>query len=227
MAIQIQGACGDIIEVDGTTYRTVKVTLRPVDYGTLGQYRISMQSGTIAAGMAAFAPIFQARWTDTPEIALVWGLSIDGLSGGTAAFTAGIGYIGMQIVRAWTVDGSGGTPATLTGNNQALRSSMSPSLFGAHGTGAIRIANTAALSAGTATTDTQGVGQVYFAVGTAASVNYLSQYCMYGSSAMEEGGNPAPIVLFQNEGVNLVASVPATGTWKFGVSLDWSEVRSY
>jgi hypothetical protein len=227
MAIQIQGACGDIIDVDGTTYRAVKVTLRPTDYGTLGQYRLSMQSGTMAAGLAAFAQIFQARWTDTPEIALIWGLSIDGMSGGTASFTAGIGYFGMQIVRGWTVDGSGGTPATLTGNNQALRSSMQPSLFGAHGTGVIRVASTAALAAGTSTVDTQGVGQVYIAVGTVASANYLPQYCMYGSAALEEGGNPAPIVLSQNEGVSLVASLPASGTWKFGVSLSWSEVRSY
>ena len=227
MAIQIQGNCGDVANVDGTTYRALKITMRPTDYGMLGQYRLSMQSGTMAAGLAAFVPIFQARWTDTPEIAVVWGVSIDGLAGGTASFAAGIGYIGLQIVRSWTVDGSGGTAAVLTGNNQSLRSSMGPSLFGAHGTGVIRIATTAALTAGTATPDVQGVGQAYFAVGTAASANYLPQYCMYGSNSLEEGGNPAPIVLLQNEGVNLVASVPASGTWKFGVSMAWSELTSY
>ena len=70
MAIQIQGNCGDVADVDGTTYRALKITMRPTDYGMLGQYRLSMQSGTMAAGLAAFAQIFQARWTDTPEIAV-------------------------------------------------------------------------------------------------------------------------------------------------------------
>jgi hypothetical protein len=227
MAIQIQGNCGDIVDVDGTTYRAVKITLRPTDYGTLGQYRISMQSGTMAAGLAAFSQIFQMRWTDTPELALIWGVSIDGLSGGTSSFTAGTGYIGLQIVRSWTVDGSGGTPAVLTGNNQSLRSSMGPSLFGMNGTGAIRIASTAALTGGTSTPDTQGIGQSYFSVGTVASANYLPQYCLYGSNSLEEGGNPAPVVIAQNEGINLVAALPASGTWKFGVSVSWSEVTDY
>ena len=222
MAIQVQGNAGAIVEVDGTTYRAVRVTIRPTDYGLIGQYRISMQSGTMAAGMAAFSQVFQARWTDTPQICLVWGLSIDGLAGGTVSFTAGYGYFGLQVARAWTADGSGGTPAVLTGSNQTLRSSMATSSMGA-----IRIASTGALSAGTSTVDTQGVGQAFFVVSTTASLNYLYQYGLYGSTSMEDGGNPAPIVLVQNEGVVLNVSMPASGTWKFGVTMAWSEVNSY
>lgn len=227
MAIQIQGACGDVIEVDGTTYRAVRVTVRPVDFGSLGQYRISMQSGSMAAGLAAFSQVFQARWTDSPQLALIWGLTIDGLAGSSASFTAGTAYVGLQIVRSWTADGSGGTQAAMTGPNQALRSAMGPSLFGSSTGSAIRIASTAALGTGTGTTDTQGIAQIFFAVGTTASVNYLPQYNMYGSSSMEDGGNPAPVVLSQNEGITLVVSIPASGGWKFGVSMAWSEVTTY
>jgi hypothetical protein len=33
-----------------------------------------------------------------------------------------------------------------------------------------------------------------------------------------------PLVLVQNEGFIIRATVPATGTWEFGVLLEWSEI---
>jgi hypothetical protein len=222
MAIQIQGNMGVIVDVDGTTYRAVKIVVRPADYGLLGQYRISMQSGTMAAGFSAFSAAFQARWIATPQLAVIWGVSIDGLAVSTTAFAAGRGFIGVQIVRGWTVDGSGGTLAVLTGNQQSLRSSMPPSLMGS-----IRIASTTGLGNGTATTDPQGEGATVFAVAAVTSTNFIGQYALYGNTSLEDGGNTAPIVLAQNEGINIEPSVPATGTWRFGVTMLWSEVNAY
>jgi hypothetical protein len=45
--------------------------------------------------------------------------------------------------------------------------------------------------------------------------------------SLESGGNPAPMVLAQNEGVVIRATVPATGTWGHGVTMAWSEVATY
>jgi hypothetical protein len=222
MSIQIQGNGGVVAEVDGTTYRALRVTVRPVDYGALGQYRIAMLSGTMAAGLGAASEVYQARWTQTPNLALIWGVSVDGLSGSTTAFTAGFSLFTLTIARSWSADGSGGTAATLTGNNQKLRTSMATTSMGT-----VRCATTAALGAGTKTLDAQAEGQISFSMNTTASVNYMSMVGLYGALSLEDGGNPAPIVLAQNEGVVARATVPATGTWQFGITMAWSEVASY
>ena len=41
MAIQIQGNGGSVAEVDGTGFRAMRVSPRPVDAGSLGHYRLS------------------------------------------------------------------------------------------------------------------------------------------------------------------------------------------
>ena len=220
MAIQIQGNSGVVAEVDGTTYRALRVTVRPVDYGVLGSYRISVITGTMAAGLAAASEMFQARWTDATRLALIWGFTIDGMAGSATAFAAGFAAINFTIARSWSADGSGGNAATLTGNNQKLRTSMGTTLMGA-----IRSSSTGALTAGTKTLDAQPEGQITFSIGTVISTIYMGQVQLYGN--MESGGNPAPIVLAQNEGVVARATVPGTGTWQAGFSMAWSEVATY
>jgi hypothetical protein len=222
MSIQIQGNGGVVAEVDGTTYRALRVTIRPVDYGALGQYRISMLTGTMAAGLAAASEIFQSRWTAASNLALIWGVNLDGMSGSATTFTAGFSSFTLTIARSWSGDGSGGSAATLTGNNQKLRTSMATTSMGT-----IRMATTAALGAGTKTLDSQTEGQVAFSLGTTASVNYVTSACLYGAASLEDGGNPSPIVLAQNEGVVVRATVPASGTWQGGVTMAWTEVASY
>lgn len=221
MAIQVQGNGGVIAEVDGTTFRALRVTARPADYGALGSYRVSMISGTMAAALGAASEIFQARWTDATRLALVWGISLDGLAGSATAFTAGFATINVAVARGWSADGSGGTAATLTGNNQKMRTSMGTTLMGA-----IRVSSTAALTAGTKTIDAQPEGQFTFSIGVVVSAIYVPNVmALYGN--LEVGGNPMPIVLAQNEGIVKRATVPATGTWQFGTTMSWSEVTSY
>lgn len=220
MAIQVQGNSGVVAEVDGTTFRSLRVTSRPVEYGALGLYRASMISGTMAAGLAGASEIFQARWTDATRLCLVFGFQLDGLAGSATAFTAGFANASLTIARNWSADGSGGNAATLTGNNNKLRTSMGTSLFGA-----VRASSTAALTAGTKTLDSQAVGQITFSIGVATSIIYLGQVALYGE--LEQNANPSPIVLAQNEGVVARATVPATGTWQFGVTMAWAEVTSY
>ena len=218
MAIQIQGNGGTVAEVDGTVYRAMRATLRPIDYGALGAYRMSQLSGTMAAGLAGNSEIFQFRWTDATRLCVVTSVVFDGLSGSATAFAAGFGKVDMLVARSWSADGSGGSAATLTGNNAKQRTSMGTTLLGAS-----RIASTAALTAGTKTLDTQPIGQYSAAFGTGTSIQWIPQFDLFH---IDPGGE-APLVLAQNEGFVVRATVPATGTWQFGVTVCWTEVTAY
>lgn len=218
MAIQLQGNTGVVAEVDGTNYRALRATLRPIDHGSLGAFRISGLSGTMAAGLAANSEIFQFRWVDATRPCVITSVVWDGLSGSATAFAAGFANVQLFIARSWTADGSGGTTFSLAGNNQKMRSSMNTTLVGGS-----RIASTAALSAGTKTLDQAAIGQYSAAIGTATSTQWMPQFDLFH---VDPGGE-CPIILTQNEGIVIRATVPATGTWQFGVTMAWAEVTAY
>jgi len=218
MAIQLQGNGGTVAEVDGTNYRAMRATLRPIDAGALGAYRLSLLSGTMAAGLAANSEVFQFRWSDATRLCVVTSVLWDGLSGSATAFTAGFGKVDLLVARSWTADGSGGSPATLSGNNQKQRTSMGSTLLGA-----ARISSTAALTAGTKTLDTHAHGQYSAAFGTATSTQWIPQFDLFHA----DPGGEAPLIFAQNEGFVVRATVPATGTWQFGVTVCWTEVAAY
>lgn len=218
MAIQVQGNGGTVAEVDGTNYRAMRATLRPLDHGSLGTYRLSMLSGTMAAGLAANSEIFQFRWSDATRLCVVTSIIWDGLSGTATAFAAGVGKVDVLVARSWTADGSGGTPATITGNNQKMRTSMGTTLLGA-----ARISSTTNLTVGTKTLDSQAIGQYSAAFGTATSTQWVPAFDLLH---VDPGGE-CPLIFAQNEGFVVRATVPATGTWQFGVTVCWTEVAAY
>lgn len=216
MAIQIQGNGGTVAEVDGTGFRAVRVAQRPLDVGALGAYRLSVATGVMAAGLAANSEIFQFRWTDATRLCVIHRLIFDGM-GGIVAFTAGSVVIQALVARSFTAAGTGGTAATITGNNQKVRTSHGTTLLGE-----ARVATTAALGAGTKTLDSQAFGQVASGISATAG-DKVPEGTLFDST----GGQEHPIVLAQNEGVVVRATVPATGTWTGGVSIAWSEVSAY
>jgi hypothetical protein len=175
--------------------------------------------------MAANGEVFHFRWTDATRLALIHEIAITGMRA-TTAFAAGALDIFSTIARSWTADGSGGTALTLTGNNQKLRTSMGTTLVGT-----IRISTTAALGAGTKTLDSNNIGQIT----THSSAGFSGATPIIGSiylpltilfkSDIADGEHP--IVLVQNEGVVVRATVPATGVWNIGVRCKWSEVAAF
>ena len=193
MAIQVQGNSGTVAEVDGTTFRGLRTTLRPIDYGSLGAYRASLLSGTMAAGLAGNAEVWQLRWTDSTRLCVVTSVTLDGIAGSATAFAAGFGNLQLFQARSWSADGGSGTAATLTGNNAKSRTSMGSSLMGA-----VRISSTGALTGGTKTLDNQPIGQLAIAFGTTASVQYSQIQDIFH---MDPGGEH-PVVLAQNEGLD-------------------------
>lgn len=221
MPVQTQGLSGTVVEVD-PAFRAQRTSLRPADHGALGHYRISMQTGTMAAGLAANAEVFQFRWTNPSALAVVHKIALEGM-GSIVAFAAGVAIFRVTTARSWTADGGGGTAATMTTNNGKVRTSHATSgLGGSPVQGTARIASTGALTAGTKTLDAVDMGACVagIAATAGAGVNNNNMF-------IDEGGAEHPIVLAANEGIVIRATVPATGTWTAGFMIDWTEMTSY
>lgn len=174
-------------------------------------YSVTVVTGTIGAGLAANAPLMQLRWTHATRLCVIESVRV--WAGSIVAFTAGFTQVDLMFARAFTVDGTGGATATLTGNNGKRRTSQ----MGTTALGSIRIATTAALGAGTHTLDTQPLGSTGGSVVNVAGTPVVP----ISELAPPQGGHP--ILLAQNEGLIIRATVPATGTWTMGVDIHWSE----
>ena len=227
MAIQIQGNGGVVAEVDGTTFRAIRVTARPVNYGSLGVYRLGMTTGTMAAALGANAEIFQWRWADATNLGIVYKVSMS--AGQQLASTAAVAIsFNMAVARAWTVVGSGGLRAVLTGNINKLRTSMGTSLVNDAG-----ISTTAALTAGTKTIDhaTSNLSAWAGGVGTGAittqtQMNLMPHFAFFDA----DGEGACPLVCAQNEGFiirNSPVAFPATMTWVASVNVLWAEAAAF
>lgn len=231
MAIQVQGASGTIAEVGAATYVPLHVTARPISFGTLGHYAVAARTGLVAAGAGANSQIFHARWTDATRLAVIYDMWLDEFDN-TTAFTAGRFEFNLTMARGWSADGSGGTALTMTGDNQNMRTSMGASLFGA-----IRIATTAALTPGTKTLDAQAMKILGGHVGAIANKHNIPQSPVVTTAEVAagigiplfqvDGGFHHPIVLVQNEGPQVRATVPATGVWSATVSMKWGECVAF
>ena len=182
----------------------------------LGSYAKGMTSGVIAAGASAGAPIFDFQYTG-PGLAVIRKVTISVGDAGTG-FAAGNAHFDLYAARAFTAADTGGTAGTLTGNNAKLRTSFPTTALGA-----IMIANTGAMSAGTRTLDTDPLGSVSAATTTTAGLAVLAPTDLL---APKNAGD-YPAVFATNEGFEIQATVPATGTWTVSVTVYWDEYSSY
>lgn len=219
MAIQIIGNGGVIADVDGTTYKALKITNRPAEYGLRGSYRLGVSTGTINATLTN-GSLFQFYWPSFIANALVWGVSVD-YNG--ASSNVNFQVIKLLFERYVTAFGTGGSvifvPGT-TGQSQQLRTSMRASLVNQ-----ARIATTAALGNGTWTEDGQAIGSLTFTVdGTGINRNYITGLRLYGNLGRKTA---APIVLAANEALNINLTTTTTPTFVVGVNIAWSEVGAY
>jgi hypothetical protein len=214
MAIQIVGNGGVVAEVD-SNHRTLRTTPRPNDIGSLGAYRGSFVTGTMAAGLAAASPIFSFRWTDATRVCVIRDIkfSMSALTG----FTQGNGLVDVVIARSFTASDTGGASALPTGNNAKMKTSMGTTLVGD-----MRISTTATLVAGTRTLDTTVLASYNFNVGTTANSVIVSPQMVFSPD-----GNEWPLVLSQNEGFIVRLTVPATGTHNDYVQVRWEEMTSF
>jgi hypothetical protein len=215
---QIAGnTSANIAEVEANT-KALRVTLRNEDFGSLGVYSLAGVTGLLT-GFTALTDIFSFRWGDATRFALVKRVTISAGVDVTALGAAG--NFSFQLFRALSFSGSqtGGTAILPSGSQNKLRTTgMGTTLL----TDA-RIATTAALGAGTKTLDTNPIGAISAATPVTAGTNILAPYPIFDQRPGEH-----PLLLAQNEGVVLQVSAPsATGSWRVGVKIDWSEVTAY
>lgn len=224
MALQLQGSGGVVAEVDGASFRALRTTPRPIDFGALGHYRYGGFTGIIPAALAANSEIFQFRWSDATRLAVILEVLISACVT-TTFFAAGV-PVAIDLIKstAWTVAGTGGTGITMAGNDK-LRTSMGNSLMTA---GDMRIATTAALGAGTKTFDGLSLSTIVAPGPITASLNgqIIAPGTPLFNPDMQSGEHP--LVLVQNEGFSIRSvAVPATGTWQAAVFVKWAEVTSF
>lgn len=186
----------------------------PVDYGVGGCFRITSKSGTMAAGLAASAPIYSFRWPSSTMLAIVRRIRLTAWSLGTG-FAAGVAIFDLLAARSWTVADTGGVVDTITTNNGKLRSAMASTALSE-----IRHSSTATLTAGTRTLDAQAIDFFLANVTTATNTGFVQP----AMKLFEASQFDHPLVLAQNEGFVIQATVPATGTWQFGITPEWDEV---
>lgn len=220
MPVQVVGSTNNTTaaEVEPNTLAQ-RVVVRPDDFGSLGIYHQGANNGTtaMAAGLAAAAPIFSYRWGNASNLAIVKRVLFEMGSGGTG-FTAGSAQFNMFIARSFSASDSGGSSVLPSGNSNKLRTSMGTTLLTD-----LRISATGTLTAGTRTLDAQQAASISVPVGTASS----TQLVPVKSILFDQRVGEYPLVLAQNEGFVIQATVPATGTWFFSVQLTWEELAAY
>lgn len=200
---------------------------RPVKAASsLGAYRLGVTSGIIPAALTASSEVFQFRWnpTTTTNLCVIRKVSVSA-SVTTTMFAAGV-PVELDFVKstAWTAAGTGGT-AVAPAATLKRRSSLHGSSLIASGD--IRISTTAALGAGTKTLEANSMGALVVGGPITAGLNgqFLTNFPIFEANVTE---GDYPLILESKEGFSIRSiAVPATGTWRLAVTVDWTEVGSY
>jgi hypothetical protein len=218
LAVIQSGDSSDLGVVDAT-FKSLRVSNRPVDPGTLGSYRQSLFSGAVTAGLAANSEVMQFRYTGA-NLAIVNQVKFLGVAASTA-FAAGAMSFRLLLATSWSADGSGGNVLTVSGGTSELDSSYASSVA------TLRVIDQAALGVGTktlqgVTSNRQGIGVCmgFTAPATPAVGQQMAPDFLFET----QGLYAHPQVLRQNEGLVVVATVPGTGVWLTGFTVDWDEV---
>lgn len=230
MAIIEGGVSAALVGVGVQAASPLHVESRPISYGALGHYRFSVQTGTLAAALAANAVVFSARWGDATRLAVITKLKARfmPLTPFTAATLTDHTSFDAYIGRTFTASHTGGTALTLTGNSFKTRASMGTTLFTD-----IRIASTAALAGGTITLDPHPFAQSLRKGNRVNPAAATEEVIMPTTDGMDMdfwmGDGDHPVVLAQNEGIVIRNRTvwPAAGTGILMVSMGWAEVTAF
>ena len=219
MGIQIQGNGGSIAEVDGTNFRAMRVTNRPIDHGALGHYRLATTVPLVVT-QAANGTLFSFRWGNSSNLCVPLFMRLEVMQ--TAAATATImPSFQVLIARNFTTSDSAGTALTLTGNAFKKRTSMGTTLV----TDIRKSAVAAGLTAGTRTLDTDAMMEM-----STQQVITTPNITAYNKIIDFTNAGDHPLVLAQNEGIIVrgpTVVFGAAGTANLLVEMAWAEVAAY
>lgn len=206
------------------THRALRVSVRPSEVGLLGSYSDSRVSGVMAAGLAAAAVIYAWR-NSAPAggmLKIVRRVRLTASTDGTA-FAQGSALFDLIRLSSFSAQYTGGSNQTLQGKSgaRATRMAASQVQFNASAVGDIAVANTGALAAGTPAPVADSAPMKILVAGAGANPAIL---VVPPPGLLLDLPEPwQGLECMQNEGFAIRATVPATGTWKFGVDVDWDE----
>lgn len=211
MAIQTQGFSGVVQEVD-TTFRAGRISIRPPE--VINWNSIGGTSGLLT-GVAAAGPVFSFRNTGT-NLMMVRRISVGFVT--TTAFTTAQG-LQYQLIKAtgFTVSDSGGTALYTAGANKHRNSftniTSAPD---------IRIASTAALTAGTRTLETAPLS-----VANGSSTAVATSMPITALFSHDPGDYP--LILAQNEGFIIAngQAMGAAGVINLQVNIEYAEATAF
>jgi hypothetical protein len=227
MDVRVRGVQSNVdtfMQVD-PTYDALRASLRPYEVQTDpqgptgGHYFVSAQTGTMSAGIASAAQVFQIRWADSTKLFVLKKLKVQCAT--LTAFAATSAGVPLQLFvgHGSTANGSGGTSVSLAGGKG--RASQGSTSFAT--SGEIRVSSTAALTAATGQTlEGQPVGGC---MGATQLTNTQSPE-MYLFDQRDFGDHPLVLVAGDTLAV-LTLNPGATGTWIAAFTMSWLEVVSF
>ena len=223
MAIQIQGSGGTVQDIGGTTFRASHIHVKPLEYGALGHYRVSVRISSTAA-QAANSRIFEIRNTHATNLIIPTRMNIRAIQ--TAAGNLQENSLDVYRVTGFTaVD----TTNTVTPVSSVKRTSMAAFPGGAAVRHLTLAGAAAGMTGGTLTKDTQFFATLPYMVtaGVATATYQPPQWGPY--ECFDDANGSHPFVFIQNEGMiveNRVLNVTSMGiTWY--IDFCWAEVAAF
>lgn len=202
--------------------QAIRTSVRPLDVGSVngilgGHYRIGAQSGTMAAGIASAAQVFQIRWADPTKLFILQHVNVQAATGTGFAATSLGAPLELIVGHGSTANGSGGTALAPSSISNRMRNAHAPTAFTT--SGEIRIATTAALTAAT----TQALEPAAIGECLGAPNATLAQSPLMDLYTQRDASEH-PLILASGDTLVIRTLNPAaTGTWFFCVTLEWAE----
>lgn len=206
---------GTAQQVDWTR-NAARSSLNPIE--ATGHYAIGVQTGAVAATIAAAGDLYHVYWADPVKNFMLKKLVVGATTGTVYTTLSGL-PLELVIAHNATAAGSGGNAVTMNSSNR-LRQTMPPSALSA--SGEIRYASTAALTAPTGfiaeTNALANIAGAGFSLGTQPN-----------QTLFDIGAGDHPLIL-QRGDVLIVRAGPAgggaSGVAVFSFAMTWAEVSN-
>jgi hypothetical protein len=206
------------------THDALRASLRPIETQPDpqgpggGHYLLNAQTGTMAAGIASAAQVFQLRWADPTKLFVLKKFKVQATClTGFAATSVGC-PLQLFVGHGSTGNGSSGTAITAISKGRAT---FGNSAFVT--SGEVRIATTAALTA--ATGQTLEGNPIGGCMGAPPTTNVQSSE-MFLFEQRDFGEHP--LTLYAGDTLAVLTLNPsATGTWVASFSMSWAETVTY
>lgn len=206
--------------------QALRTSLRGIEFQSQngpigGHFAIATMTGTMAAGIASLAQVFQVRWADPSKLFILKSFVVQASTGtGFAATTLGA-PLELIVGHGSTANGSGGSALAPTSVSNKMRNVMATTAFTT--SGEIRVATTAALTAATGQTlEPAAIGACLGAPN--GTLVQSSQMVLFD----QRDAGDYPLILAAGDTLVVRTVTPAaTGTWFATFTMDWVETVAF